>query len=199
MPHTATAFLSVTINSVEYRRTDTVTSNGLEVASVTVPAAKTGALTTRTDANTGTLTMAADHGITNGQKLSIFWSGGSRSNVTVGTVSVNEVPIDLGSGDDLPADETSITAMVATSVAFVITGDDIESLGVSCPNAASGWVVFKASGSIVKEYQILAGEKAHAWASGLGITNPLASGAVTTVEFSHDLTSEQEMTASVTF
>lgn len=199
MPHSVPSKLIVTINSVEYRRDDTVTSDGLTEQSVTVPAAKTGTLTVRTDANTGSLTMAGGHGITTGQKLSIFWSGGSRSNVTAGTVATNVVPIDLGSGDDLPDAATEITAMVATSVPFAVTGDDIESLGVNCPNAASGWVVFKASGTIVKEYQILPGEKAHAWADGLGIDNPLAGATVTTVEFSHDRTSEQEMTAAVTF
>lgn len=69
-----------------------------------------GELTTRTDADTGELTMAtANHGISTGDTVNLTWDGGSRSDVTVGNVSGTTVPIDGGTGTDLPATSTDIT------------------------------------------------------------------------------------------
>lgn len=92
----------------------------------TLDAAKTGQLTTRTDANTGTLTMASGHGITTGQIIDIFWAGGVQYGVTAGTVSVNSVPIDSGIGDDLPTNMTAITAVVQKSINLAIDGDETD-------------------------------------------------------------------------
>jgi hypothetical protein len=96
----------------------------------TLTAAKAGTLSTRTDANTGTLTMEASHGITTGQIIDLYWSGGVQYGVTVGTVSVNSVPIDLGIGDDLPIATTAITAVVQTSMNLTIDGDNTAIIAV---------------------------------------------------------------------
>jgi len=75
-----------------------------------------GRLTTRTDDETGTLTMdSAGHGIATGNKINISWASGARYNITVGTVSGTSVPIgadNSGDGDPLPPDETDIMAIV---------------------------------------------------------------------------------------
>jgi hypothetical protein len=96
-----------------------------------LPAAKTGALTTRTDANTGELTMDPGHGITTGQIIDIYWDGGVQYGVTVGTVATNAVPIDGGVGDDLPADETDITAVVQKSINLAIDGDNTDIIAIA--------------------------------------------------------------------
>ena len=106
------------------------TNSGTIALEDTLSAAKTGALTTRTDDNTGTLTMAASHGITTGQIIDIYWAGGVQRSVTVGTVSVNEVPIDGGIGDNLPVDETPITAVVQKSINLAIDGDSADIIAV---------------------------------------------------------------------
>ena len=108
----------------------TRTNSGAIALEDTLSAAKTGALTTRTDDNTGTLTMAASHGITTGQIIDIYWAGGVQRSVTVGTVSVNEVPINGGIGDNLPADETAITAVVQKSINLAIDGDNADFVAV---------------------------------------------------------------------
>ena len=75
--------------------------------------ASPGELTLRTDDNTGTITMNdAGHGITTGAKVDVYWAGGVQYNVTVGTVSGASVPIDLGSGDDLPSEDTAVVVSV---------------------------------------------------------------------------------------
>ena len=93
--------------------------------SETLPAAKTGTLTTRTDDTDGELTMAASHGITTGATIDLDWDGGSRYGVTVGTVATNDVPISGGSGDNLPIATTAITATLRTTANLYIDGDNV--------------------------------------------------------------------------
>lgn len=102
------------------RQPDSVTGYG----PIAIAAGKNGTLSTRTDNNTGTLTMAGGHGITTGAKIDIYWAGGVQYNVTVGTVSVNSVPFDLGVGDNLPSASTAIIACVRTQVNINLDGDN---------------------------------------------------------------------------
>jgi len=94
--------------------------------SETLPAAKTGTLTTRTDNTDGELTMSASHGITTGATIDLYWDGGSRYGVTVGTVATNAVPISGGAGDNLPIATTSITATLRTTANLYIDGDNVK-------------------------------------------------------------------------
>ena len=111
-------------------------------------AAKTGTLTTRTDNTDGELTMAASHGITTGQRLNIFWTGGARFNVLVGTVATNVVPISGGSGDNLPSATTAITAQVPTTANVLIDGDNVKLIAIELKTAdttltTAGHVTFR--------------------------------------------------------
>jgi hypothetical protein len=93
-------------------------------------AAKTGQLTTRTNDTSGELTMAAGHGITTGQIIDIYWTGGVQYGVTVGAVATNSVPISLGDGDNLPTEDTVITAVVQKSINLAIDGDNADILAI---------------------------------------------------------------------
>lgn len=116
---------SITLGGRSANSQSTVSAEGLVSKEVTVAAAKVGQLTTRTDANTGTLTMSGGHGITDGDVIDIYWTGGSQRGATVGTVATNSVPIDGGIGDDLPTNLTAITACVRVEEALAATGDDV--------------------------------------------------------------------------
>lgn len=201
MPNAITGTASVIIDGQTYQQNVTASTDAELTAEPSVPAAKTGALTTRTDANTGTLTMDPGHGFTDGAKISIFWNGGSRSNVTVGTVATNSVPIDLGSGDDLPDDETTITAAVPTSVPFSVIGDNVDAVGSFSP--VSGTVEYMNGSTVLLTHQILpnmGGGKT--WMAGVMHTgsNPLAGVTTTAVRFAHtDSTQAQTMRAAVAY
>lgn len=97
----------------------------------TLAAAKTGTLTTRTDANTGTLTMDSGHGLTDADVIDVYWDGGVQYGVVVGTVSTNSVPIDTGTGDDLPTTSTAITAVVQSSINLAVDGDNADLIAIS--------------------------------------------------------------------
>src|SRR4051812_13463763 len=83
-----------------------IVSDSGHIVDAPLGAAKTGTLTTRTSNTVGTLTMTAGHGITTAALQDIYWDGGSRRNVTVGTVATNSVPFSGGIGDNLPAAAT---------------------------------------------------------------------------------------------
>ncbi len=165
----------------------TVSADGAVTKMISVPAAKNGTLTTRTDANTGTLTMAASHGITTGARLDLYWDGGSRRGIVVGTVSVNSVPIDLGSGDDLPIATTVITAQVPISEAFLVTGDDVSAIALYADKA--GQIVFcETDNTEAKAYSVggaTGGAQSVFWNADRDPTNPLATFDVAKVFFSN--------------
>lgn len=96
----------------------------------TLNRAYAGTLSTRTDNNTGTLTMSSGHAITTGAIVDIYWSGGVQYAVTVGTVSVNSVPFDLGIGDNLPIATTAVTVCVRTAINLAIDGDNTSIIAV---------------------------------------------------------------------
>lgn len=116
------------------------TADNVQGFEVTLPAAKVGQLTTRTDDETGTLTMAADHGITTASVIDIYWATGARYGVLVGTVSGTSVPIgadDAGTGDVLPTNLTAVTAVIQTTINIAIDGDALAILGMKAKYASS--------------------------------------------------------------
>ncbi len=62
-----------------------------------------GTLTTRTDADTGVITVAEDHGIEADDTTTIYWTDGRRDDMTVTDAGDTTITVDGGSGDDLPA------------------------------------------------------------------------------------------------
>lgn len=188
MPTPSTLTVSLVIGEVTYQQQVNNVSDVKVEASPIVPAAKVGSLTTRTNDTSGTLTMNAGHGFTTGATIDLFWTGGSRRGITVGTVSTNSVPISSGTGDVLPAAATGITAMVPLEEPMTFVGDNIEALGSKCP--VSGWVSFLGSDNTVHlAHQILPNTGGgRLWAAGQtgGGSNPVAGDTVTKVLFSHD-------------
>jgi hypothetical protein len=195
MPHTYRFTRTGTVGSDTFTESVNDSAETKEDARPTVAAAKTGTLTTRTDNDTGTLTMTGGHGIITGDTLDVFWTGGSRRGMTVGTVATNSVPIDGGSGDNLPTAATAITAMVPEEVPFTVDGDEVVFLSVKSP--AAGYVTFKDDADAIitaAVYQLDAGE-GKVWYSASGETNPLAGKITSVAVFSHGSTTAREMIA----
>lgn len=177
-----------------------VSADGGTLKEKTVPAAKTGQLTTRTDADTGTLTMDSGHGITTGARLDVYWSGGARRGMTVGTVSSNSVPIDGGDGDDLPDNLTSITAMVPVEESLPAVGDNVSAIVLS--SDLNGTIVLADSNDAELAAQRVGGDypKAYVWTSYRDPVNPIAGDTVDSVFFSHgDATQSATMRAALLF
>jgi hypothetical protein len=198
MPTTVTLTQTLTVTGGgTYSQTVSATGNSKEATSPLVPAAKTGQLTTRTDNDTGVLTMDAGHGFITNDLVDVFWAGGSRRGMTA-TVATNAVTVDGGSGDNLPLVNTPVTAMKPVQVPFSLTGDDLDSLASFSP--VSGWVVYRNGTTALLAHQILPPATSRSWIAGGGVTNPLAGVSPTNVLFSHaDSTQSREMSAEAVF
>lgn len=107
------------------------TADGSGSRSVVLPVGAAGSLTTRTDADTGEITADdAGHGIETGDIVDIYWDGGVQYGATVGTVSGTAIPIDAGSGDDLPAADTDIVVSKQVDINAAIDGDELSIIGI---------------------------------------------------------------------
>lgn len=172
----------------------TITSRNLIQFSDELDAAKTGTLTTRTTATAGTLTMTTGHGITTAAKIDLYWDGGSRRSVVVGSVSVNSVPISGGSGDALPAASTAITAQVVNDVSdgWTFSGDAMTGLMVGA--AVPFTVVFLggADSEIAEFVQTDAAGGGYIWNTQMEAghyTNPLSGSSVVKLRVTQGSTS----------
>ena len=109
--------------------------NGYEV---TLPVGTAGALSTRTDNDTGVVT-AAGHGLAQNDKVDVFWTvggvSGRRYGMTVGVVAGNDVPIDLGAGDNLPAQASAVVITKQVQINSQIDGDAIQIIGIIAEGA----------------------------------------------------------------
>ena len=187
--------------SISYDNTVAVEKSGASAVAV----AKVGQLTTRTDANTGTLTMVGGHGITTGAFLFLFWDDPTTGlpkgrRTIVGTVSVNSVPIDLGAGDDLPVNLTAVTACVAVPESAIVTGDNIAAIRFHSTRRGT---VQLTDGSDAEHYAAeLTPENGYTyiWYNSSGVTNPVAGDTVSKVKFGNGMsTGTNEMIAEVLY
>lgn len=153
----------------------TRTGDGVGVWTPQVAAGKAGSLTTRTDNDTGVATLSTGHGITTGQKVTVFWEGGRRYNMDA-TVAVNAVTVDGGAGDNLPAQDTAVVLCVETEVNAAFDPDDLEFLSATGTRRCS--IVFVDSTDAVLFAVDLDAAELCAWWSGSGITRPMTGNAV---------------------
>ncbi len=164
-----------------------IDTDNLVSSDPTLAAAKVGQLTTRTSASVGTLTMASGHGIITGDRLDIYWTGGTRTGVTVGTVASLSVPFTVGSGDDLPDNLTAVTAMVPSSEPFSLPDTaDLNALFVGGAARCTAAFIKGASTSVANLVTGGSGVD-YLWTDDSDATNPLVSQTDTaTVWLSHD-------------
>ena len=88
----------VSVSGVKNRSADSAVGYDLEV-----PRAHNGTLSTRTNNTEGTITLSGGHPVTTAMVVDLYWTGGTRRAVVVGTVSGTSVPISGGSADTQPS------------------------------------------------------------------------------------------------
>jgi len=152
-------------------------------------AAKPGTLSTRTNNTDGTLTMEAGHGFTTAAVIDLYWAGGVRYGVVVGTVATNSVPISGGAGDNLPAQATAITAVLESQANIFIDGDNTELLAIELRTnnralRTAGHVAFyDADDALVAELDLVANIP-QVYDIAAGITNPFTGEPITYAKIS---------------
>ncbi len=180
----------LTVDGISFIDNETVTVDGVQRKEATKAVAKIGQLTTRTDSNTGIITMAGGHGFITGDHIDVYWTesgvNGTRRRMAA-TVTVNAVAVDLGTGDNLPTNLTAVTAQIPTEEEFLVTGNNVAAIGAKA--SRRGIIVFAESDGT----EILAIDDnldgtaggGFQWFDGSGSANPLASADVAKVFFSN--------------
>jgi hypothetical protein len=191
----------VSIGGRTYSKDLSINAGAKIEAEESLDPAKTGTLSTRTSNTAGTLTMTPGHGFLTAGRLDLYWAGGSRRGILIGTVATDSVPFTGGAGDNLPVQGTAITAMVPMEFGFNVVGDDVTALGVrnQGPNS-SATVVFTDNADVEIKGYVLPPTVGESWVTSEGVTNPVAGGAVAKVYLSHgDSTRAQIVGAVATY
>jgi len=155
---------------------------------VSLPAAKAGTLSTRTNDTDGTLTLGAGHGIVDADVINIFWIdangvGKCAYGAIVGTVAGNDVPFTGASGDALPAEDSDIRASKVVEIDTDFDGDLVKII-VACANHLSHIAFRDVTPTVLKAVTLPAGES-WSWISDQGIANPLAGNPVNDIRASN--------------
>jgi hypothetical protein len=176
-----TTIAGVTITTVVNRSEEEASRLSLDM-----PAGIAGTITTRTDADTGVLTVSSGHGITTSDIVSVFWADGTAHNFTVSATTSTTITIDAGDGDDLPVVTTAIVVSKQQPFDLLLDGDSLVMMVIKCANRAM--VDFRSSAPASLLQYIMAANEGRDWASGLDITNPLAGDTVATVHVANGAT-----------
>lgn len=142
----------------------------------TVPASKTGSLTTRTSNSAGVVTGQAGHAIPNGGIVDVFWAGGVRFGCTA-AVSGNLITLSGGGGDNLPVQGTAVTIANRALVdeEFLATGANIQGIFLSCTfPAVVHFIDDTGPGSVSLPVTGAGTDNVYTWQSGKDGANPLA-------------------------
>lgn len=181
--------LNTTVGGVQFAQLRNVSSEASLVQERTVPAAQSGTLTTRSSNTAGTITMASgSHTVTTGARVDLYWTGGCRRGVTVGTVSTTSVPVSGGSGDNLPTQGDPIKVSIPVSFSTPLTGNKVKALLLGAPEARSQFVLCS-SGNTEELAKTVPQGGVFAWDSGSLETNPIAGDTIVNTFISHDDTS----------
>ena len=175
-----TSMLNITgsVGGISINSSISRTADGQISHQVALPAAKSGTLSTRTSDTAGTLTLASGHGIVDADVVDLYWDGGRRYGVVVGTVAGDDVPISGGAGDVLPAQDTAITVRVQQQIDTDFVGNLLEAIAALCNQR--GHVAFYNETTLELAVD-LAAEELWWWLSGGTAANPLAGKTITHV------------------
>lgn len=124
-----TLSLSVACGSISQAYTRT--GDDLIEVNVTLPAGVAGTLTTRTDNDTGILTVASGHGILDTDYVDVYWSTGKRTTMDVTAVTSTTISIDLGAGDNLPSSSTAVVVVKRVIINKAVDGDNVSAIALS--------------------------------------------------------------------
>lgn len=116
-------------------RSITRTGDSKIEAEITLPVATAGTLTTRTDDNTGVVTVTS-HSITTSDTVDVYWSTGRRYGVDVTAQDSTTISIDLGAGDNLPSTSTAVKIVTQVPFNLALDGDNAKIVGFSYELAA---------------------------------------------------------------
>lgn len=164
---------SVTIGGASFSGSVQKIAEGSIGQDLQLPAAEAGSLTTRTDNDTGVVTVGnAGHGITTSDKVDVYWSGGKRGGMSVTNVTGTAITVDLGAGTNLPSQGVAVTIAKQQTIDMDVDSALLEVLAVACTKRTRFEFQTAASASIAI-VELDTGGGVWSWVNGQGFTNPV--------------------------
>lgn len=177
----ATLNTDAAIAGIAFSTTISRSAEGSIAHEVTAAAGIAGTLSTRTDDNTGIVTMASGHGVTDANTVDLYWTGGVRYGMTVTAYDATTVTVDLGAGDNLPVVDTTLVLGVQMSVDTDVDGDLFSIIAATA--AARAHLEFRTSGASLASVEIAASE-IFSWDSASGTANPFTGDPIDAIRVS---------------
>lgn len=145
----------------------------------------------KTDANTAACNLPAGHGYTNG-KFDVYWDGGMRYDVD-GTIAVNALSLDAGSGTDFPASATqNVVVCKHQQINTAIDGDNVQLWVADCDKRCH--LHFEdAAGATIKDKELQAVQP-WTYAISSGEPSPLTGNPITVCYASNGTTTAGVLT-----
>lgn len=185
--------VGLTAGGVSIQKSVVRTADGSIGIEATIPVAAAVGGWVKTDADTADGTLTGGHGLTTGT-FDVYWTGGQRLAVP-GTITVNAIALDGGTGTDFPATATS-TVVISKhmSINAAIDGDALKILGISLeysdPNStAVGHALFEDSANDDIANIDLDANVPLVYDIEGGVTNPFTGDPITEVLATHSNTS----------
>lgn len=177
---------SSNVAGLSFAQTRSIATDASRVAEVLVPKGAASTLTTRTDNTTGSITGPAGHGIVTAQVVDLYWVGGSRRSVIVGTVAGNVIPISGGQGDNLPVAASAITVAPRVTIDLAtLTGSKIKAVAAQAEAVRSTVIIAQANDTEILARVVQSG-RVLAWDDEDGTANPFTAVNVGKAYVSHD-------------
>lgn len=168
---------------VQFNQSSTPSGDGMIIQDVSVPVGNQGDLTTRTDHNTGVVTLDdSGHYIETWDIVDLYWSGGCRTSMMVTNVTGATITLDEGSGDILPAEGVAVILSLRTELDVEVLGTNVAAIFLYASKLGNFFFMESATLRWQKE---LGEGKAFAWEEGDGVANPITGHSISSVGVSH--------------
>lgn len=186
--------ISIGINIGGISRSKTITRTGTVFThNETLEAGQSGTLSTRTDNDTGIVSIDS-HGILDTDTVDVGWvdvnsMNQHRANMAVLSVTADTLTVDGGSGTNFPVQDYAVVVGKRTSVGFSATGSAVKAISLLSTPATAGegsraMVDFVTSLDATIKACDLEDDEPFTWVDNSPIDNPVTSGTIDAIEMS---------------
>lgn len=187
---------SISLGGQTFNQSSTPSADAFIVHNESVAAGEEGSLTTRTDADTGVITVDdSGHSFAETDRVDVYWTAGCRRGMSVSSVTGAAITVDGGSGDDLPAEDSTVTIIEPVLLDLSVLGTRVEAILLSTDTR--GQFVFIDDGSLEAYQKELGAGYSFDWIDGNGTTNPITGDQIEGVYISHDGSSAATMKVGI--
>jgi hypothetical protein len=180
---TARLSSNMTIGGRNVTGSMTVTDEAVETQEIILPAGIAGTLTTRTDDNTGVVTVASGHGITDTDTVMVSWVGGLQRVIDVTATTATTISIDLGVGDNLPVATTAVVVSKSVNSTLTVPASGLKAFAIQNRNRVYANVRDGSATSLFAKD--LPAEQGYFWMTGGGYSDPTTGTAVGSIQLNN--------------